>query len=227
MDKNTKKEWIFRDSIEIDADKLFLKHLAMQDNKHIFCIDDLIKLKLTDKVMDSIPKLPFNLFRMIIDLKAMIDELVIKGDDYNDLLEFFYKLKCVSSFSIPYCEKARIPGNNITSIIPGALLMSLDIKYKEIGYEKLNFRKKEVKLLTSSWGEPDNHTTMNDLYNDIWCAYDDYFAEKKLERENNLVNEIRSEILKMRNAGATEEEIQQFVNYLRSIGGGRQDLNKQ
>lgn len=118
-------------------------------------------------------------------IRAMIRLRKKNKDDYNEELDALYQLALIYTMMIPYSENLQMPGYNVMEIIPGNILFNLDIDYKKYGYKKIPLLgKNDIKELVKMYGEPMNHSTMNEEYKIIWAKYEDEF--KKIY--NNLFN---------------------------------------
>jgi hypothetical protein len=112
-----------------------------------------------------------------IALRAMINEKKKNNENIENDYKFLYKLGVINSMCIPYSERKEQPGFNVMVNIPGRLLLSLPTPYEIFGYEKIGFSKTDCKAFVQLWGEPKSHTTMNEIYHEIWYKY-----ESKLRR---------------------------------------------
>jgi hypothetical protein len=111
-------------------------------------------------------------------LKKMIKEKNAIQEDTQELYELLYGFGVLSSMGIPYSERLEMPGYNIFEIMPGGSLLKLPMPYKEIGYEKLELNKSVCKALRELWGTPNNHSTLNEYYPEIWEYYEKKYNKK-------------------------------------------------
>jgi hypothetical protein len=98
---------------------------------------------------------------------------------------------------IPYSEALKEPGYNIMINIPGKILFELDNDYNKIGTEKLLIlTKTDRKQLHSHFGEPLNHSTMHEVYYNLWKEYEYRLINKR--KLDKLV--FKQKILDSRNS---------------------------
>lgn len=94
-------------------------------------------------------------------------------DNADKYLEQLYDVAVKNSLYIAYSEYCECPGYNIIETIPATVVNELEYSYKEIGYEKLTIlNKTDIKAITELWGEPDNHSTLNEKYKELWRGYE-------------------------------------------------------
>jgi|26BtaG_2_1085354.scaffolds.fasta_scaffold08670_2 hypothetical protein len=128
--------------------------------------------------------LPAAFREAVLALRAIIKEKKSKGEDFIDYLNALYRLAVWRSFCIDYADKAQMPGYSVFESIPGGKIINLDADYQSIGYEKLKLiSKTDIKLLVDIYGEPEQHTTLNSMYRDVW---DDFELKIIKERESSL-----------------------------------------
>jgi hypothetical protein len=170
------------------------------DSEIIQCFLDSRKsgITLSSHLMDTINKyIKYTLFRECLEdlpltikhvvsiLKDMIKEKRAAQEDAGELYEMLYGFGVLASMSIPYSERLEMPGFNVFEIMPGGSLIKLPMPYKEIGYEKLGFTKTACKAFLELWGIPNNHTTLNEYYQEIWRFYEKKF-EKRYEEKHGI-----------------------------------------
>ena len=64
--------------------------------------------------------------------------------------------------------------------IPGGLLFDLEMDYQKIGIEELNLLTKTDKsLMIEKWGIPNNNSSMNKLYNELWEKEENRLIRKR------------------------------------------------
>lgn len=109
---------------------------------------------------------------------AIAIRFVIRGRrksnlDYTDPLSFLYWLAAIDSFCVPYSFNLQTRGMNVSEIIPGEKIKSLEFSYYQLGYKKLELLKTtDVKWLVECWGEPQRHSTLNNEYKELWLEYE-------------------------------------------------------
>lgn len=126
-----------------------------------------------------------------IATRALIRDKRKQKVSYDEELALLYWLAAINSFSIPYSEVLKEPGYNVIESIPGKKLKGLPFSYKSLGYEKLALlNKTDIKWLTESWGEPDEHTTLHQMHNDVWVEYELKLKGKRKQREQEFSKSI-------------------------------------
>jgi len=114
---------------------------------------------------------------ILSDQKPQKEKQIVKKrrtvKDFSDKeIMQYYDNTVKSSLCVPYSEYCECPGLNILDIIPKRVINSLAYTYNDIGYEKLNLPKSIIKRLVDLWGEPKQHSTLNELYQDVWHKYE-------------------------------------------------------
>lgn len=129
--------------------------------------------------IENLP-LPGAFHEAAIAIRTIIREKRKNKHDYQDQLRQLYWLAAVNSFYIPYAKVLKEPGFNVMAIIPKSEIKKFIISYENLGYEKLNlFNKTDIKWLKEQWGEPNNHSTLNEIYSDLWEKYELYLLNEK------------------------------------------------
>ena len=81
-------------------------------------------------------------------------------------------------------------------MIPGNLLFNLNFTYSDIGYEKIQLLgKSDITKLVTLYGQPKRHSTLNEMYRDIWDKYEKVLGsmlEKKQELFKDRIRNILS-----------------------------------
>lgn len=114
--------------------------------------------------------------RAIIKLKKVDSDLT----SITDELKALYQLAVINSFMIPYAENLKEPGFNVMESVPGKLLFNLPVDYYQIGYEQIELlNKSDIKLLIKVYGEPESHTTLHELYKNIWIEYENRLIKSR------------------------------------------------
>jgi hypothetical protein len=153
------------------------------EKDELFWADEIKKYRdIPNKRLDyALKNLPYPAaFReAMIALRVITKNKIKTNADINDEeYKFLYRIGVVNSMCIPYSYTLEQPGFNVMERIPGALLFSLPIPYKEIGYEKIPlFNKTDCKMFIKLWGIPETHFSMNEYYNSIWKKYEKILVE--------------------------------------------------
>jgi hypothetical protein len=140
--------------------------------------------------LENMP-LPASYREAAIATRALIRDKRKQKASYDEELALLYWLAAINSFSIPYSEELKEPGYNVIESIPGKKLKGLPFSYKSLGYEKLELlNKTDIKWLTESWGEPDEHATLHEMHNDVWVEYELKLKGKRKKREQEFLTSI-------------------------------------
>jgi hypothetical protein len=146
-------------------------------------INKYIKYTLFHDTLKNLP-LPAAFREVKSILQKMIKEKKALQENTIELYEILYNIGILYSMCIPYSEKLTMPGYNIFEIMPGGSLIKLPMPFNEIGYEKLGFNKSTCKMFQELWGNPNNHTTLNEYYPEIWNYYENKFDKKYIVIKN-------------------------------------------
>lgn len=123
-----------------------------------------------------------------IATRALIKEKRKNNEEQQEELELLYWLSAINSFHKPYSHKAETPGYNIIKMITFDKIKILNFSYKNLGYKYLDLlNKTDIRWIVESWGEPENHTTLNDIHIQLWERYEEIFKEK---RDNGLLGAL-------------------------------------
>ena len=113
-------------------------------------------------------------------IRSIIRDKKKQNISFDDELKFLYKLACVRSFMLDYAQRLKQPGYNVMVNIPGGLLFDLEMDYQKIGIEELNLLTKTDKsLMIEKWGIPNNNSSMNKLYNELWEKEENRLIRKR------------------------------------------------
>jgi len=175
----SKRHWIDKiddQVIEEYSNSVIEKINMSPDNESEFWFDAIKRYReSSDKrlafALKNLP-LPAAFRECFIALRAIISVKKKSDEKTDNEYKFLYKLGAVLSMYIPYSEKKEQPGYNVMVKIPGGMLLKLPTPYDLFGYEKMGFSKTDCKAFVSLWGEPKNHTTMNEFYHEIWEKYE-------------------------------------------------------
>lgn len=104
-------------------------------------------------------------------------------ENYQAHLDRLYQLAVWFSFcDISYVPEVPCVGYFVFEHIVGSKITSLPFSYDEIGYEKLpSLGKSDIKLLVEHYGEPKNHSTLNEKYQHLWTSYIEKMVVKQRE----------------------------------------------
>ncbi len=193
------------------------KHLIkIQDGK--YWSDEIKKLKDTPlkRLQLALENLPYPraFSESAIALRTLIREKRKKGLEFNNELNFLYKIAAIESLSVPYSQVLKQPGFNVIESMPGGLVFKLDISYSELGYKKLELlNKTDIKWIIEQWDEPIIHTTLNKKYQKIWM----YYESKLQDRQDKENEEFRNELKKLINKNSDKlrpNTSNQNINYI-------------
>lgn len=135
--------------------------------------------------------LPAAFHEAAISVRAMIRDAKKDKRSTGRQLELLYWLAAVSSFSVPYAERSRQPGFNVMEVGSGAEIAALPFNYDSLGYEKLDLLTATDKhAIAVAWGEPGNHSTLNELHRDAWERYEDLSIRVHDRRMKRLLDQI-------------------------------------
>lgn len=141
--------------------------------------------------MDNLP-LPRAFREAAVAIRFMIRSKRKVGENYEDELGLLYWLAAIESFMLEYAERLQEPGFNVVESMPGRLVRSLRIEYNDLGYEKLELlNKTDVKWLTTAWGQPRSHTTLNQAYRGLWDEYETKLIEKRRIELTSSMEDLR------------------------------------
>lgn len=119
---------------------------------------------------DFIP-LPAGYKDACICMRMIIRKKIKEKKDFIEDLNKLYKIACEYNFfeSHPYLEELKEPSLNLSEGLKKAELAALDMPYMNIGYQHISvLNKTDIKWLTSSFGEPNNHVTVSEYHNDAF-----------------------------------------------------------
>lgn len=140
--------------------------------------------------LENMP-LPASFREAAIATRALIRDKRKQKTPYDEELALLYWLAAINSFSVPYSEVLEAPGYNVIESIPGQKLKGLPFSYKSLGYEKLELlNKTDINWLVESWGEPERHTTLHEIHNDVWVEYELKLKSKRRLRDQEFINTI-------------------------------------
>lgn len=142
--------------------------------------------------IENLP-LPAAFREAAIAVRSLIRECRQLNQPYGDQLELLYWLGAVSSFSVPYSTRLEEPGYNVMQAVPGQVLKGLPFSYDQLGYEKIElFNKTDINWLVESWGQPKSHSTLHELYQEVWKRYEDIVAAERKEQEKQSAAEWKA-----------------------------------
>jgi len=136
--------------------------------------------------------LPAAFRESVLSLRAIIRQKRKLKEPIDCELKLLYWLAAIDSFSIPYSYFLRQPGYNVIESIPGKIIKSLPFSYNNLGYNKLNLlNKTDIKWLVEIWGEPQSHSTLNEIHNDIWHKYELILLERQKKEDKAFFANLR------------------------------------
>lgn len=140
--------------------------------------------------IENLP-LPASFREAAIATRALIRDKRKQKIEYEEELALLYWLAAINSFSIPYSEVLKEPGYNVIESVPGKKLKGLPFSYKSLGYNKLELlNKTDIKWLSELWGEPEDHTTLHKMHNDVWREYEGKLKAKRTKRDEEFIKNI-------------------------------------
>lgn len=144
--------------------------------------------------LENLP-LPASFREAAIATRTLIRDKRKQEINYDEELALLYWLAAINSFSTPYSDVLQEPGYNIIESIPGKKLKGLLFSYGSLGYKHLSLlNKTDVKWLTEQWGEPQSHTTLHEMHNEVWREYEAKLADKRKAQEKNLISSIANSV---------------------------------
>jgi len=144
--------------------------------------------------LENLP-LPASFREAAIATRALIRDKINQEINYDEELALLYWLAAINSFSIPYSDALQEPGYNVIESIPGKKLKGLLFSYGSLGYKNLSLlNKTDIKWLTEQWGEPQIHSTLHEMHNEVWRKYEAKLADKRKTQEKNLINNIANSV---------------------------------
>ena len=112
---------------------------------------------------------PLGFKESVLALRAIIRDKKKADVDYESDLLSLYHLAAWESFCPKQCESIDEPAFKIFDQIPGGVVADLEVDYQQLGYEQLKLvTKTDAKMLVSLYGEPNQHSTLNQLYAEVW-----------------------------------------------------------
>ena len=140
---------------------------------------------------------PLGFKESVLALRAIIRDKKKADEDFESELLSLYKLAAWESFCPKYCETLQEPGFKVFDQIPGGTITALPIDYQQLGYKQLKLIiKTDAKMLVSLYGEPKQHTTLNQLFAEAWHQAEiDYSNRLKQQGTEQQVSTIVSDIL--------------------------------
>lgn len=112
---------------------------------------------------------PLGFKESVLALRAIIRDKNKANLDYKPDLLSLYHLAAWESFCPKQCEGIEEPAFKVFEQIPGGLVADLPVDYQQLGYEQLKLlTKTDAKMLVNLYGEPNQHSTLNQLYTEVW-----------------------------------------------------------
>jgi hypothetical protein len=142
------------------------------------------------KAINTLP-LPAAFREAAIATRALIKDKRKARQDFNEELTLLYWLAAVRSFMLEYALRLAEPGYNVVESIPAKQIKSLPFSYKELGYERLELlNKTDRKWIAEKWGEPETHSTLNELHKNLWDEYETNLIEKRKKEQEGLWSDL-------------------------------------
>ena len=111
--------------------------------------------------------------------------------------------------------RLKEPGYNVVESVPGKKLKGLPFSYKSLGYTKLELlNKTDIKWLSELWGEPEEHTTLHEMHNDVWREYEGKLKAKRSKRDEEFIISINE-------LAPSPRQFSNSLNKSKSIGKGK------
>lgn len=141
---------------------------------------------------------PLGFKESVLALRAIIRDKKKTDVDYESDLLSLYHLAAWESFCPKQCESIDEPAFKIFDQIPGGVVADLEVDYQQLGYEQLKLvTKTDAKMLVSLYGEPKQHSTLNQLYAEVWQqAEQDYLDRLKKSEPDEQLEEASEPKLK-------------------------------
>lgn len=112
---------------------------------------------------------PIGFKESVLALRAMIRDKRKADIDYKSELLSLYHLAAWESFCPKQCESIDEPAFKVFEQIPGGVVTDLPVDYQQLGYQQLKLMTKtDAKMLVNLYGEPKQHSTLNQLYAEVW-----------------------------------------------------------
>lgn len=141
---------------------------------------------------------PLGFKESVLALRAIIRDKKKADVDYESDLLSLYHLAAWESFCPKQCESIDEPAFKVFDQIPGGVVADLEIDYQQLGYEQLKLvTKTDAKMLVSLYGEPNQHSTLNQLYAEVWQqAEQDYLNRLQKSEPAEQLEEVSEPKLK-------------------------------
>lgn len=145
---------------------------------------------------------PLGFKESVLALRAIIRDKKKANEDYQSELLSLYQLAAWESFCPKQCDKLQQPGFKVFDQTPGGLVTALPVDYKQLGYQHLKLvTKTDAKLLVGLYGEPQQHTTLNQLFQQLWQQAEmDYL--QRWQQQQTDVDEPQTQIFQTKSPAA-------------------------
>ncbi|CAM4020758.1 MULTISPECIES: hypothetical protein [Pseudoalteromonas] len=164
--------------------------------------------------IENLP-LPASFREAAIATRALIRDKRKQKIEYEEELALLYWLAAINSFSIPYSDVLKEPGYNVIESVPGKKLKELPFSYKSLGYNELELlNKTDIKWLSDLWGEPEEHTTLHEMHNDVWRNYESKLKDKRTKQDEEFIKSINER-------SSSPAELLSSVNEPKGSGKGK------
>jgi len=121
--------------------------------------------------------------RGIIKEKMKVAKTAKFTYDWNSDLRLLYRILAIDSFRLDRAPRTGNPGYNVFETVPCSLLWSYYLDYNKIGFLKMRLcLKTDAKWFVETWGEPQQHQTLNSVMQDLWNQYETLYIKTKEEQ---------------------------------------------
>lgn len=202
---NIIEQAVFSIPIKSDSEiESFWSRQRAELHSNNFWADEIKKLKdepakRLDKAIENFP-LPAAFREATVALRSIIKALRKAQQNYEKELSMLYRIAAIDSFmsATQYIEEILEPAFNVIEIIPKEILESLSYKYKILGYNCLPLlNKSDCKWIVELWGQPDEHTTLRALHQNLWDKYCECLIDKRWKEENKFLKELGMESISL------------------------------
>lgn len=129
---------------------------------------------------------PIGFKESVLALRAMIRDKRKADIDYKPELLSLYHLAAWESFCPKQCESIDEPAFKVFEQIPGGLITALPVDYQQLGYQQLKLMTKtDAKMLVNLYGEPKQHSTLNQLYAEVWQQAEQEYLLHRLQQSQS------------------------------------------
>lgn len=138
---------------------------------------------------------PIGFKESVLALRAIIRDKNKANLDYKPDLLSLYHLAAWESFCPKQCESIEEPAFKVFEQIPGGLVADLPVDYQQLGYEQLKLlTKTDAKMLVNLYGEPNQHSTLNQLYAEVWQQAEQDYLQRLQQSQCQSVEQLNNEL---------------------------------